>query len=280
MDLRQKAMLVRNFISCWTGKRVDKKISKEIAHQYGASENSGKYTKYLVDTEALKPIKKASSNIKTYFYKSTLPWSDNGERLLPSKVYMDFTSKMRELEADFDKAVSDFVGQYEELVQQAQGDLNGMFDIKNYPCKTEIAQKFGVKNHISPIPAAADFRVNLNADEIRAIKVDIEMRNKEALGTATKDIWKRLYEVVSSLSAKMKEEDPVFRNSLIGNITDLCRLLPKLNITDDPELADLAREVERKLCMSTPKELRESPDARQDTAKEADAILQKMEGYI
>jgi len=280
-NLNEKAMLVKNSISCWTGKRVDKKISKETSERYGASDKAGKYTKYLVDVDSLKPVKKAASEIKTYYYKVTLPWSDNGGgRLLPAKMYLDFTAKMRELKTAFEKAVNDFISEYENLVWKAKVDLKGMFNQNDYPSSEEIALKFGVKNHIRPIPAGSDFRVSLNENEIQAIRADIELRNKTALETATRDLWHRLYEVVEKIGSKMKEDGPRFRDSLVGNVVDLCRLLPKLNLTDDSNLTRMTHEIERSLTLSTPKELRESPEARQDIAKEADGILKRMEGYI
>ncbi len=69
-------------------------------------------------------------------------------------------------------------------------------------------------------------------------------------------------------------------DSLVGNIITLTQLLPKLNITDDPELENMRQQIETKLTRTNPDDLRNSRTPRKKVANEATAILENMKGYV
>jgi hypothetical protein len=59
----------------------------------------------------------------------------------------------------------------------------------------------------------------------------------------------------------------------------LVDVLPKLNVTGDPELERLAAQVRASLLVD-PQELRKSESIRNETAKNASAIAQRMAAYM
>jgi hypothetical protein len=65
----------------------------------------------------------------------------------------------------------------------------------------------------------------------------------------------------------------------VTNLVKLVDVLPKLNVTGDPELERLATEVRASLLVD-PQELRKSESARNDIAKAALAISQRMAPYL
>jgi hypothetical protein len=102
----------------------------------------------------------------------------------------------------------------------------------------------------------------------------------------TRELWQRLYKVVSHMSARMAEyntaEDgskPKLYDSMITNIVEIVDVLPKLNIAADTELDRMAGEVRRSLLVD-PQELRKSETMRSDTAKMAADIAQRMAAYM
>jgi hypothetical protein len=68
-----------------------------------------------------------------------------------------------------------------------------------------------------------------------------------------------------------------FRDSVVTNLVKLVDVLPKLNVTADPELERLATEVRASLLVD-PQELRKSESVRNETAKAAIAISARMSG--
>lgn len=166
------------------------------------------------------------------------------------------------------------------MKEDARINLNGLFNDADYPSEAKIVGKYGFTVEVSPLPDKSDFRVNLADEEVEKIKVQIENRVESAKAFAMKDLWNRLYDVVAHMQGKLADSEAIFRNSLVENICKLCELLPKLNIDDDPALETMRQEVERKLCQVDAETLRTDLDTRQETAQNAQAILDAMSAYM
>ena len=278
-NLSDKAMLVKLSISKWSARKHDKKVSREVAASHGTAEDRGRYNKVLVAKEALQAIQKAESAARTYHYDNTLPWKDDGARILPSANYLPYTQEMRELKAEFDCQVTEFLANYPSLLSQARYDLNGLFNEADYPDGFKIQKKFSFDMEIDPMPTAADFRVNLQSDEVGRIRDEIEVRLNRAQDDAMRDLFTRVYDVVRHMADKLGTPDAIFRDSLVTNVQDLVDLLPRLNLTGDPKLDALRDEVADKLLGYGAEDLRRNQFARKETAQAAQDILAAMAGY-
>jgi len=69
------------------------------------------------------------------------------------------------------------------------------------------------------------------------------------------------------------------RDSVVTNLVKLVDVLPKLNVTGDPELEQLAAQVRASLLVD-PQELRKSEGVRTETARNASAIASRMSAYM
>ena len=70
-----------------------------------------------------------------------------------------------------------------------------------------------------------------------------------------------------------------FRDSVVHKLVKLVDVLPKLNVTADPELERLAAQVRASLLVD-PQELRKSESVRNETAKAANAISARMAAFM
>ena len=278
--LHQKAMLVKLSISQWSARKYDKDATKLVATQFNTDTRVGRYNKALVPKEATDPTAKIASEARLYHYKNTLPWGDDNFRLLPAANYMDYSQKMREFKSEFSSAASDFESKFPQYIQDAQSRLNGMFNPADYPPASEIGSFYSMEVTVLPLPTSEDFRVTMQESEVARIREDIEKHNKEAQEAAMQDLWKRLYVAVENMAERLSNKDNIFRDSLVGNISELCGLLPKMNITDDPELERMRREIEDKLCGYEPITLRKDMAQRTQAAQDAKAIMSNMVGYM
>lgn len=277
-DLNQKAMLVKLSMSHWTARKYDKSVSDKVAEEHGASRDSGRYHKVLVAKEAIHGVLRAVNDAKVFHTNNTLPWLDHGVRILPAANFEDYSKAMRELQANFENHASEFCGNYPSFIEDAKQSLNTLFNSDDYP--SDIQSKFAFSVDISPLPTATDFRVELQAADVSRIQADIKARVEAARVLAMKDLWERLFSTVSSMADRLSEKDAIFRDSLVNNLRDLCSILPKLNIDDDPRLEKLRKDIEDKLCDTDAKDLRQDEIARAGTAKNAKKILEAMSGYM
>ncbi|MDP8320842.1 MAG: DUF3150 domain-containing protein [Candidatus Stygibacter australis] len=279
MSLNEKAMLVHLNISFWTARKYDRKISREIEIQYNADE-AGRYNKILIANEYLANIRKMVSAARTFHYENTLPWNDNGGRLLPAANYFNYVKAMQNLQADFDRETANFIRVYPDLKNEAKLRLNGMFDEEDYPDISTLRTKYAFSSQVTPVPEAEDFRVKLNDSEVDSIKQSIERQVQNSTREAMNDLWNRLFRVVNHMAERLADPDNKFKNSLVDNIVDLCDLLPRLNITSDPKLEDALLEVRQKLTANDSQILRDNDVVRTKTAAEAQKILDKMKHYL
>lgn len=281
-DLKSRAMLARLNISQWTGRKMDKSATEDIHARNGAAGDSGSYNKRLVARAALARVQSVVSEARAYHYEKSLPWRDDGVRLLPSALFFDYTQKMRSLQSSFDSAVAAFIVDYPAAVAEAKASLGGLYDSGDYPPATEMGVKFSFGTEFDPLPAANDFRVRLGDEVEKEIQEGIESRVMASVQAGMQDVWRRLHDSVSKLSDRLHESGNQFdqnarnRQGMVRHLVDLCSLLPLLNVTGDPDLEASRQEVEAKLAKIDMGQLKGNPKAREKAAGDAAKIVADM----
>ncbi len=279
--LSEKAMLVSLNVSQWTARKKDKRATSEIHAKYSADDKSGQYNKALVAREALDNIRKLTNEAREFHYKMTLPWLDNGTRILPSAHFNDYSQEMRTFKNKFEGATRDFTTNYPQVINDAQHRLNGLFDPADYPEPDQISAKFNFDVSVLPMPDAADFRVQLQGEDLQRLQQSTQAQLDAAQTSASRDIYSRLAETVGRMAERLSgTEKKTFRNSLVENIRELVDLIPGLNVTGDQKIEDIRQEIKTRLSKHDPDTLRENQHARTETAQAAQDIMAKMTGYM
>jgi hypothetical protein len=274
MSISQKAVLIRPSFKEWTGVKKDRKASKEVALNHGFSETRGKYMKNLVSKARLEPVKKAIGAIRQFVYDNTLPWADGGQRLLPTKGYTEFMDKLATLEDGFRVAVTNLQTNYVVAVTEAQRELNGLFDPRDYP--KDIGSRFDFTKEINPVPDTTDIRCDLSDAEKATIRADVENQIAKRQEAAMASLWKRIYRDVAHMSERLADEKAIFRDSLVDNVIEIVRVASKLNISGDPEIDLLRAEIREKLCKYPAQTLRDNRWARNEVAVAAHDIEKRL----
>ena len=274
-DMHTRAMLVSLRISAWSARKYDRKVSQETAAAHNTTLDAGRYNKCLLpgDAPAYKSLTGHLADLRVKHYAQTLAWSDDGWRLLPVKNYQAYTDMVRAGFHTADSLLSDFVSDYPTMRIEAQRILNGMYQDTDYP--SDIAGRYSWGVEYAPVPCGTDFRVTLAQEELTIIAARTEERVKQAFSEAQSDAVQRLYDTVSKIQAKLADPSGIFRDTLIGNARELCDVLTRLNLADDPKLEALRRQTEL-LATTEPATLRDNPDVRVNVASEAQSILDAM----
>ncbi|WP_460450321.1 DUF3150 domain-containing protein [Alsobacter sp. SYSU BS001988] len=287
--LSTRAMLAGVRISQWSARKLDRKVTDEVNTAHGASADAGRFNKALLDKASMAAVVKAASEARTFHYARTLPWLDDGVRILPAAAFADYSNAMRRIKADFESAVDEFVLDYARAVEAARIRLNGMFNAADYPPESEIRARFTFSTRILPVPDATDFRVDLADAQAADIRDAIEASAQEALEFAMADVRDRMLRTVGAMAEKLAAYRPgtdreraegIFRDSLVENVRDLAAILPGMNLTNDPRLSAIADRIKTDLCAHDADDLRESDRLRKETAKAAAAILADVQDFI
>lgn len=279
-DIHANALLVDLRVSQWTGRKIDKTATAQVAQINNVDSNVGTYYKSLIDGSALDPIKKHVGVARTYHYKMTLPWSDVGPRILPAASYFDYMATMQGLISEFESLYANFEAQYAFHRQEAIRKLGPLFNDSEYPDLHMLANKFAFQLNVTPLPRADDFRVDLGDAEVNRLRTVIEEQTRATVTSAVEDVYRRALKVVEAFIDRLGEEDNVFKSSLVGNARELVAIMPALNFTNDPVLADVCTRMEQALCAHEPEVLRTNMGARKKTHEAALAVHKDLMDFF
>lgn len=275
--LTEKALIATLNISQWVARREDKRATKAVENEFHTNSHIGNFQKNLVDKDYIKPITQIAQEMRQFHNSNTLAWGDNGDRLLPIGNYMEYMAKMLSLKSAFQDEAKKFIAIYPEVVDKARQELNGLFKDSDYP--KHIEDKFGVRIMFNPVPVTDDIRVtNLSDDDIQEIKNGLQFDIQDRLNIAVKDIVERIKVAVGKIAERLEDPDNKFKDSLIGNLKDLIKVIPKLNLFNDPKINEVTEEM-KKLVVD-PDTLRKNKSTRKLVKASAEEVLKKVDGYF
>lgn len=277
--INEKAMLVNLNISTWTARKLDKKATETVAREYATSGIAGRYNKILIAQEEIRKVEQAVGKMRAFHAENTLPWNQDGSRMLPSANYFEYVTAMNALRDEAQIAVGAFILLYPVLVEDARLRLNGLFNAADYPSPDRLASKFAFKIRFLPVPVSDDFRVTLGDEDINKIKQAIQNDVNDAFEAANRELWQRTYDAAKRMRDRLDAcgtPGTRFHDSAVDNVRDLCNLLPRLNVSNDPELDMLRLDIERDLLKYQASELKEDNGYRGEIIEAADDILKRM----
>jgi len=280
MSIATKAMVLNLQIGIWQGYRLDKEASRKVVEDANADGDAARVNKHLVPKESLKKIVTTSNAVRAHFYDKTLPWKDNGDRLLTRLMYAGFIEEHERLVGEFKDAVDEFVTKlYPEAREKAAFRMGELFKSDDYPPAESLRRRFYINLDIDAVTEAGDFRVQMDQEQLDSVRTSMEQALKDRLGRAMRDVWERLGEVVGHFAKKMGSDD-IFRDATVRNLEELVELLPGLNVLDDPDLKAIGDDIKARLSGYDPKDLRKDKAVRSQAAQDAKEIMDRMAGFM
>lgn len=275
-DISTRALLASLHISTWSARKFDKKTTLHVNDLAGADKEAGRYNKHLLSgAVAHKAVLEAAQAARDLHYRETLPWADEGKRLLPTANFDAYSAAMRVRRSAFDLAVNNFLDEYPALRDQARGKLGTLFDEKDFPPTREVAARFAWAVTFDPVPAQGDVRLDLPADQVAVIAHGVAARVEASAKAAMVDAWERLREAVTRIQ-KATGDDGIVRPTLIENARMVCDTLKRLNVAQDEQLEVMRERVEQELTTLAIEDLRTDDALRADTERRAKEILEVM----
>ena len=275
----RSAMLVDLAISTYSGRKQDRKTQEEVttAKGSGSKKAASVYKSLFADCKELDAITKYQAQARAMHYRLTLPWSDNGQRLLPTKALLEYQDTMGKCKTEFESLVDKFLIKYDTLVAAAAFQLGTLFDRNEYPASEQVGRKFSMFSSFTPLPTSGDFRLDIESSVQQELITQYEARAAAQLAQANQESWTRLHTALSKISDRLKVDvegkKNVFHDTLVTNAIELCDLLTVMNVTGDRDLERARRRLQDALEGVTPKELRDEDSTRILTKQKVDAIL-------
>ena len=294
MNLRSTAMLTSLSIGLLAARKFDKKETAALAQRHGAVEKALHLNKTLFSTsEHYQAITAVRSRARAYINDHTNPWDGEGWRIMRSSEFMEMSAEIRKFELEFDHAVKPFLVEYQSGRLRDKAVLNGLWREEDYPPVEKAKKKFYFELEFQPLPDVSDWRVDVGREEMEVLRRQAEKSVQDRINKSMVEPHYRLFDGVAHMASRitgaktcpcrgcknrMFLSDSV-SDSLVDNLRKICDILPKLNITDDPNLAALIEEAKAGLLSFNVGTIRENPTVRNTLAERA-AKLQSELGWV
>jgi len=131
---------------------------------------------------------------------------------------------------------------------------------------------------LMPFPES-QVNVNLDSNELDKLNQEIVNEIDSRSLSARLEVRDRVREVLSHLRAKMLQEDPKIYQTNFTNVTDLAKLMPELNVWDDPKIDQLSREILEAMEYNAD-DAKASVDVRSKVADKSKEILNKLDSFF
>ena len=264
----------------WTGRKLDKQVSAEIDADKHTRVRAGNYHKNLMaGVKELEDIGKFAADTRNWFAYRTLPWGNEGTKIVDTASLFDFKAELATREQTFWDLVDTFEGVYTTAIQAAQFKLGALFNADEYPDVQFIREKFGFRYVFSPVPEAGDFRVDIGAQGLAELQDQFNQAKQDAIAQAMKDMWSRVMEVTERLSRQLRvgkdEKGKLYQSTLDGAL-ELCGMLKTMNLTNDPQMEQMRKDLQMTLQGVDLKELKQDDGARLAVKQELDELIAKF----
>lgn len=279
--ISSSSMLVELSVSHWTGRKLDRRASKEVTTQNHATSGVANVNKKLLgDCAELSAVQKFVGNSRNVHYGMTMPWSDTGLRLLPTAQYFKYNEAMTAVQDEFNRLVDNFLDAYDWEITQAQAKLGDLFHRDDYPTIEALRQKFKFRLTYIPLPDAGDFRIDIANEAADEIKEHYVSYYSTQLSNAMNDVWYRTHDVLKRMSERLdygdNEKKKVFRDSLVENVSEMVELLRVCNVTGSTQMTAMADKLDDALNGVTPDALREDEYLRTETKRAVDEAIAQL----
>lgn len=281
--LTERACLMRLSAGLPGKSRKDQGVTESVKASKQLGRDSGSWIKQKFPKWALEPLEKKVNEARAYHAAVTLPF-DAGIGILPAALIAEYGDRMRLFKAQFENLRdSHFRAKYPDMIEWAKAEHNGTFDPSDYPPVEEVLASFQFRTEVLPVPEANHFTATISS--LLGTDADgVTTRVQDAMAEGMRELMRRLIAPVKAMADKLKEvpkgdkADIVFRDSLIGNVMEIADLAPKLNISGDPQIDAFAKAIAG-LGNYTPDKLRKDKLTREEAAKAAGALVEKLSAY-
>ena len=284
--LSDKCMLVKLTIKRAALTKRDNFLTDKIQQQEGDSSLTVLTKLFRDKASPINQIMAAVNEVYAFHRTHTLPYVDAGPRILPSDTYMDYTAQMKHLIAKVDNLKSQWLPDYDMLVQQDvmyrnAGHAAGRATADDYPSAEQFDRSTNIEYRFQPMPDARHFLFDLSDDDMAAF----EQAEQEAAQQANLDTVARMLKPLSSLVSRLKEyqgqKGERFHNSLIQNVIEGCDLAQKLALNPTPELLKQIDELRQaaKACMDDVEIIKGSANKRDEARRKLEEVAARMGAF-
>lgn len=269
----------------WWGahKTLSASHKSEVAEIFSADTKSVSAGKKLFDTknESYAALSRLKSEIVSYWVGITLPYVEDGVRLLRRSQVPTFDEKMTEFSREFNQRVSTLAENYADIKAEAERRLGRLFNAGDYP--SDIAARFGMSWDF-PNTEPPNYLLQLNPELYRQEQERVRARFEEAVRLGEQAFAEQLRELVAHMADRLTPgpdgQKKIFRDSAVENFKEFFQRFRSVGIGSNAELDAVVVSAEQLLGSNTAQDLRRSEQARSEIALGLQQVRQQLDRLV
>ena len=271
--LSQQIMLVSLTVTKPKLSEKDKAVTSEVAIDKHASTSAVSVVKRLYPQHLIAPINEVEGAARRYI--ASLSNTSMGRMsLVPLKLLPSLLTEIGTFRLQFQQAVTVFLNNYAGVMAQAQQEQGSMFDASTYPDLSSLKQDFSFEMQYVPMGEVPNFIDGMEEAARAELQAEVEENTRKTIAAGQKELYARLGAAIARIKTQCGNEKGKIYDSLTGNLDEMLKVLPHLNLTNDPVFTALCEEARELVVPAVA--IKTVPAVRESMAKKADGILSQM----
>lgn len=283
-ELRQTMGAVRVSFS-WLGtqRKLNDAQTKQAADTFHAETDLVTASKKLIDTKnpTYRVLTALKSQVSSYWRSMTLPYPQEGVRLIKQSDVEAFETKMREFKEQLSAAAANLQLEYESVKEAARQKLGDLFNAADYP--STLDGVFDIKWEY-PSVEAPGYLMTFNPELYEQEQRRIQDRFENAVLMAEQAFAERLQELVSHLVERLTDEPDgtkkTFKASAIENFKEFYENFRRMNVRSNAQLDRLIAQANDLVAGVEAKDLRTNAELRRNLGQQMSTVQAALDNLI
>lgn len=269
----------------WFGARkaISDVHKEEIAERYGAAAKRISASKKLLEKHpALKELTRIKGEITRYWKDNTLPFPEDGIRLLRKNRLEEFRYQMTVFRNNLTEAVRNLDDARWEIMEIARQELGELYDADDYP--DTFCGRFSVETSF-PNVQIPEYLAEMAPEAYEAERTRVAQQFEAAVRETEQEFIKQFENLLGHL-AKRLTPDPVtgesktFKKNSLENLHDFFERFKSLSIGSNDRLDSLVTEAQDIVSGLNPKTLRTNGFLRESIADKLSSVRDTLDTMI
>lgn len=283
-ELRQTMGAVKLSFS-WLGtqRKLSDLQTKQAADTFHAATDLVTASKRLIDTKnaTYRTLTAIKSQASSYWRSMTLPYPQDGIRLIKQSDIAAFEDKMREYKEQLAAAAANLQLEYEAIKNAAREKLGDLFNPADYPPTLEGV--FGIRWEYPPVEPP-NYLMTFNPELYAQEQTRIQQRFEAAVVMAEDAFAEQLQEMVNHLIERLTDKQDgtkkTFTASTIENFKEFYENFKRMNVRSNAELETLIAQANDLVSGVEVKELRTNEDVRRNLRQQITTVQTALDNLI
>lgn len=224
--------------------------------------------------DSLDKIAASAAALRTNFYDHSIPWKENGDRLMTTWIFPDFYDEHKKICLKLAEQREQFEEAYLSAVDQMEFRLVEDFKAEDFPLLKDVVSRFWIKLNLDRIatPVGVDDEgVIVDYEDLTSNRL-MSDRFREAEKALREKLRKPLENFIEGFSRPKN-----FYESQLRGVSRMAAIVKLLNFSSDASLTELCEMVESDIGSMSMKDLRANEGARGATVASARRILHNLD---